>query len=238
MSKQPDACALLEVAGIQRPAIGFYDTPDPTPHAPFMEPRHCLFEAFDAWMHGQSIHLSEDDFSCDGAGYWLCGAQTRSMEELIDFLVDREGLKESKEKMRSWVEFNRPYQQENDHIVLGPLVAEAYPWLKTVTFFVDPDQLALLLTGAQYNHEPSHGSPVVAPFGSGCMQLAPLFEDLSKPQAMIGATDIAMRQHLPAHLQALTVTVPMFERLCALDEDSFLQKGFWKRLRRSRDLPA
>lgn len=58
------------------------------------------------------------------------------------------------------------------------------------------------------------------------------------PQAIIGATDIAMRQHLPPDILAFTVTKPMFEQLCALDTRSFLHKPFWRNLRKARGLPG
>jgi len=103
-----------------------------------------------------------------------------------------------------------------------------------VTFFANPDQLALLAIGAQYESAPSDPPPVIAPFGSGCMQLVGVFADLDEPQAAIGSTDIAMRQHLPPDVLAFTVTKPMYERLAALDERSFLTKPFWKRLRAAR----
>jgi hypothetical protein len=74
----------------------------------------------------------------------------------------------------------------------------------------------------------------IAPFGSGCMQLVSLFEDLSIPQAIVGATDIAMRRYLPPEILAFTVTVPTFERLCALDRESFLYKPFWENLQKAR----
>ena len=64
-----------------------------------------------------------------------------------------------------------------------------------------------------------------------------LFDELSIPQAMIGATDIAMRQYLPPDTLAFTVNKPMFEQLCLLDERSFLYKPFWQNLRKARGLP-
>jgi hypothetical protein len=76
----------------------------------------------------------------------------------------------------------------------------------------------------------------VAPFGSGCMLLLP-FDDVDIPQAAIGAVDMAMRHFLSPELLTLVTTKPMFERLCSLDERSFLYKGFWAKLRRSRGLP-
>jgi hypothetical protein len=70
------------------------------------------------------------------------------------------------------------------------------------------------------------------------MQLITLFADLERPQAMIGATDIAMRKHLPLDLLALTAIKPLYEQLCALDERSFLAKPFWKQLRQARVLAS
>jgi hypothetical protein len=70
------------------------------------------------------------------------------------------------------------------------------------------------------------------------MELLPLFEDLTVPQAIIGATDIAMRRYLPPHILAFTVTKPMYERLCALDERSFLYKQFWGDLRKARKVDS
>jgi hypothetical protein len=68
------------------------------------------------------------------------------------------------------------------------------------------------------------------------MELYP-FKDPEIPQAAIGATDIAMRQHIPPDILAFTVTRPMFKQLCALDKRSFLYKPFLKRLRKARGLP-
>ena len=72
--------------------------------------------------------------------------------------------------------------------------------------------------------------------------MAALFSNFNPeiPKAIIGGTDIAMREHLPADILALTVNKPMYRQLCELDENSFLYKSFWKRLRKARgeDLPA
>lgn len=76
--------------------------------------------------------------------------------------------------------------------------------------------------------------PVIAPFGSGCMQLVSLFENLDEPQAIIGATDMAMRKYLPYDILAFTVTRKMFERLCALDRNSYLEKRFLSDLMKNR----
>jgi hypothetical protein len=136
--------------------------------------------------------------------------------------------------MNQWLDHCQPYQPQHPHLFIGRLRPELYEYLKTVTFFANPDQLGALMLGAQYHAAPPDPTPVIAPFGSGCMQLVSLFEELDVPQAMVGSMDIAMRQHLPPEIIAFTVTKPMFERLCALDERSFLYKPFWERLQKAR----
>ena len=54
------------------------------------------------------------------------------------------------------------------------------------------------------------------------------------PRAVIGATDMAMREHLPYDILAFTVNKPMYRQLCELDENSFLHKHFWARLKSKR----
>jgi hypothetical protein len=136
--------------------------------------------------------------------------------------------------MNRWLDASPPYRREHENLLVGPLRADQYRYLKTVTFYVNPDQLALLAIGAQYESAPEDPPPVIAPFGSGCGQMVGVFKDLGVAQAAIGSTDIAMRQYLPPDVLAFTVTKPMYERLAALDERSFLTKPFWKRLRAAR----
>jgi len=161
---------------------------------------------------------------------------TRSREDFVRFLVDNEGLKSSHDLMNQWLDHRKSYKPEHPHLLIGPLREDQYKHLKSVTFYANPDQLGVLILGAQYNSAPSDPLPVIAPFGSGCMQLVSLFEDLGAPQAIIGATDIAMRRYLDSELIAFTVTKPMFEQLCGLDDRSFLHKRFWRNLREARGI--
>jgi hypothetical protein len=241
MKQQPDVSLLAQMALLDQPVIGFYDTPGveafPARKIPSARGHTCTFAYYKVWRDGGYVHLNADHFGCGGAGYWLCGQPGRPREAFIRFLVDEEGLKADGALMDQWLDAQAPYRQEHPHIVIGPLRADQYHYLKTVTFFVNPDQLSLLMIGAQYHAAPSDPAPVLAPFGSGCLLLAAAFPDLKVPQAVIGATDIAMRQYLPPDMLAFTVTKPMFERLCSLDENSFLFKPFWEKLRRARGLP-
>lgn len=138
--------------------------------------------------------------------------------------------------MEKWIDSSRPYQATYPHILIGPLKKDQWDYAKSVTFFVNPDQLSTLMIGAQYKSSPEDATPVIAPFGSGCMKLLP-FKNLNNPQAAIGATDIAMRKYLSPDILTLTVTKPMFKQLCELDERSFLYKGFLQNLRKARGLP-
>jgi len=237
---QPDSSTLLEIVDIKTPLIGFYDAPDTTPFSPLVSPsagrRACTFSFYKPWLNNKTLHLTKDNCGCRGANRWIFNCETWPRKDFIEFLVDDEGLKASHELMDQWLDFNRPYQPEHENILIGPLREGQYQYLKTITFYVNPDQMSLLMLGAQYNSSPKDATPVLASFGAGCMQLVPLFENLDVPQAMVGATDIAMRQYLPPDILAFTVTKPMFEQLCALDERSFLYKPFWQRLKKARGI--
>jgi hypothetical protein len=231
--QQPDPTYLLEMTGIDYPLVGFYDVPEYMSFEPIRETTTCVFAYFKQWMKGGSIWLSQKSHGCGGAGKWLCSVQTRSRESYIKFLAEEEGLKANHELMGLWLDAEKPYQPQHEYLVLGPLRKDQYAHLQSVTFFVNPDQLSILSIGAQLHSKPGE-RPVIAPFGSGCMQVVSLFEDLNQPQAIIGATDMAMRKYLPPHILAFTVTRPMFEQLCSLDRDSYLEKRFLFDLMKAR----
>jgi len=231
----PNPKRLMTSLDIKAPLIGFYDAPDPALFEPLVVPkeRDCVYCQYKNWLDGKTLHITKDRYGCGGAGHWMWGIQLRSKKEFLEFLVDGEGLKASRELMGKWIDASRPYQAEHPHLFLGPLKERAWPFVKTITFLVNPDQLSALTIGAQYHSSPEDPPPVIAPFGSGCSQLLP-FKDLAIAQASIGATDIAMRQHLPPDILTLTVTRRMFRQLCELDERSFLSKPFLQRLRKAR----
>ncbi len=232
----PDPSRILATLSITTPVIGLYDAPDPRPFAPLVEPgaRQCVFASLKRWQEGKTLHLTREKHGC-GAGH-LLGVDMRPREDMVRFLCDEEGLRASHELMDLWLEATGHYEPGHEHLLIGPLRADQYEYLRTVTFYVNADQLASLCTGATYYSKPSDPAPIIAPFGSGCMQLISLFEDLDVPQAMIGATDQAMRKHLEPWMLAFTVTRPMFELLCRWSEDpgSSLHTGFLRTLITSR----
>lgn len=235
--KQPNPDILSQRIDLTIPLIGFYDAPDPKSFAPTVipDPGECVFAFYGNWLNGETLHITKHHYGCGGAGRWMCGISPRPKEAFIIFLVDDEGLKSSHKLMERWIDSKSPYQASHPHLMVGPLTEDQWTYIKSVTFFVNPDQLSTLMIGAQYESSPEDPPPVIAPFGSGCMELLP-FEDPSIPQAAISTTDIAMRQYIPPDILGFTVTKSMFARLCALDERSFLFKPFLQRLRKSRGL--
>ena len=238
--RQPDPGALLAALELERPLIGLYDAPDPAPFAPLVEPGggrdggRCVFEFYARWLEGKTLHLTPERFGCGGAGRALCGVVTRGRDDYIDFLWGDEGLRASRELMAGWFDNSPVYRSEHGNILIGPLKTDLSGYLRSVTFWVNPDQLSVLQIGAYYHHAWGDPAPVGAPFSSGCGQLVATFDDLERPQTVIGATDVAMRDQLPRDVLAFTVTVPMFEWLCALDESSFLYRPFLRDLRAAR----
>lgn len=233
---KPDPTKLLAIAGIKNPLVGFYDVPDPKPFEPFARPKRCFFSCYENWLKGESICISENDSGCRGSGYWVGGVEFTTRDNFAKFLTEKEGFKSSQKLMKQWLDNQKPYRIEHGYVVIGPLKDEQYDNLRTITFFVNPDQLSLLLLGTEYQNASVNVNPTLTAFGSGCGQLAALFGDFDPdiPKAIIGATDIAMRQHLPPDILALTVNKPMYRQLCELDNSSFLYKPFWKTLRKAR----
>lgn len=238
---QPDPTNLLSILEISNPLIGFYDTPEKSLFEPFTVVRPCLFSCYQGWMQGESTCLSEQNvktIQCPGAGYWNCNVATVPSEDVAHYLAVQEGLKASPDLMCQWLASQLPYKKKHDYIVIGPLRMEQYEYLKTITFYVNPDQISLLITGAEYHNASASYHPVTAAYGSGCGQLAAVFDDFDTPKAVIGGTDIAMRPYLPCDTLAFTVTKPMFEQLCLLDEKSFLHKSFWNNIKQARVQPS
>ena len=237
---QPDPTRLLEELALDRPLVGAYDAPEPDAFAPLVAPTAgtgrgpCVFHYYRRWLAGETLHLTAEAFGCGGCGRAFFGVPAREREDFIDFLWGDEGLRASRELMAAWIDNAPTYRPEHGHVLLGPLKPALARYLKTVTFWVNPDQLSVLQHGAYHHHAWGDPDPVTVPFGSGCLELVATFRDLEAPQAVIGGTDIAMRGDLPRDVLAFTVTVPLFAQLCALGDESFLGKGFLERLRKTR----
>ena len=233
---QPDVSAVLKRLSITEQPIGFYDAPDPAPFKPLVVPGsgQCVFASLKKWREGKTLHLTREKPGCGGG--ILLGVGGMSREEQVAFLCDEEGLRADRELMNLWLDSAKSYRPAHEHLLIGPLRADQYEYLRSVTFYVNADQLAVLCMGASYYSRPDDVPPVLAPFGSGCMQLITLFDDLDLPQAIIGATDHSLRNNLEPWMIAFSVTRPMFERLCRWGDDSrsSLHSGFTDKLIQAR----
>lgn len=233
---QPDPSLILQRLSITQPLIGFYDAPDPAPFSPLVTPgpRQCVFAAIKKWRQGKTLHLTREKHGC-GGGH-LFGIDTMPRDRMVEFLCGEEGLRATPELMNLWLDSAKSYHPQHEHLLIGPLRPDQYEYLRTVTFYVNADQLAVLSMGASYYSRPDDPEPVVARFGSGCMQLTTLFDDLDVPQAIIGSTDHSIRRHLEPWMLAFTVTRPMFELLCRWADDprSSLHTEFTDSLIRAR----
>ncbi len=178
-----DTTDLLETAVIKTPLVGFYDVPDPKPLEPFARPKHCFFSCYDNWLKGESICPSKNNPTCNGGGYWVSGVEFTSLDDLADRLTQREGFKSSPELMKEWLDHQKPYRMQHQYVVIGPLRDEQYEYLKTITFFVNPDQLSLLLLGTEYRNATLNTHPAFTAFGSGCGQLAALLTGIASRSA-------------------------------------------------------
>lgn len=236
LDPSPDPSPILEILSICEPLIGIYDAPDPEAFAPLVEPhgRECVFAARRRWQRGLTLHLIRERHGC---GAWqLLGLKERSRQGMVDFLCGQEGLRATPELMSQWLDATKSYEPVHGHLLIGPLRPDQYDYLRAVSFYVNPDQMAVLFAGAVYYQQVGEVDPVIAPFGSGCMQILSLFDDLEVPQAIIGALDQAMRKHLEPCMLTFTATKPMFERLCRWADDprSSLHTGFLRDLVRAR----
>ena len=227
--------AFCAAAGITARPVGVYDAPDPEPFAPLVPLKRCILEHYADWQRGTTLVLDADSRGCPGCSYWLSGIGRLPKEALVDFLTSKEGLRENAALTEAWLDAHPVSAPSHGRLLIGPVRPELARYLKTVTFFVAPDALSVLHYGAHYHAHPDDPVPVLAPFGPGCGLMLSLFPDLGRAQAVIGATDLAMRQHLPPDLLSFTVTVPMLARLLSLDDGrSFLEKPFLRELRRAR----
>lgn len=143
---QPDPTYLVEKIGLKVPLVGFYDAPDARAFEPLVASelgkRACVFTFYKQWLAGKTLHLTKDNCRCPGAGHWLFGVVTRSREDFVRFLVDDEGLKASHDLMNQWLDHRKGYKPEHPHLLIGPLRQDQddeYEYLKSVTFYVNPD---------------------------------------------------------------------------------------------------
>ena len=108
--------------------------------------------------------------------------------------------------------------------------------IKSVTFFVDPDQLSALVILA--NHTDPQRENVGVPWAAGCQVIGIYgYRELERehPRALIGMTDISarytVRASLGKNLMSLTAPWPRFLEMERNVDSSFLHRQTWRDLR-------
>ena len=107
--------------------------------------------------------------------------------------------------------------------------------IKSVTFFVNPDQLSALVILA--NYADAGEDNVIIPWGAGCQAIGVMsYRELTRehPRAVVGLTDISARKTVRGSLgrdaMSFTAPWPVFEKMEANVEGSFLQRETWRAL--------
>jgi uncharacterized protein (DUF169 family) len=101
-----------------------------------------------------------------------------------------------------------------------------------VVFLARPDVLSGLFTLA--NFDASDPQAVIAPFCAGCASIVqyPYVEGRStRPRAVLGMFDVSARPYVPAETLSFAAPWPLFERMVANMEESFLITDSWKKVR-------
>jgi len=108
--------------------------------------------------------------------------------------------------------------------------------IKSVTLFVDPEQLSALVVLANYTDPDLEN--VAVPWGAGC-QIMGIFAyrelERAHPRALVGMTDLSARLNVRASLVrnvlSFTMPWPLFVKMEQNVEGSFFQRRTWQELR-------
>lgn len=229
---------LMTKLRLTTPLIAVYDAPPSEAFAPMgdPEPETCCFAFYDRWLAGETLVLRKGGVGCKGA-YRALGLEKGDPEMVAHLISDGvgaprgEGLRASPDIARAHVEAGTTPVPASESVLVGPLRVSQWDAVRSVTFLVDPDRLAAVMTLAGYW---SPDDVVSAPFGSGCSFLWKSLGEGGEPRAVIGGTDVAMRRFLPTAILTLTVSPAHFARMLTFPERSFLSLEWWNDLMDTR----
>lgn len=220
------------------PLIAVYDAEPSEAFAPMgdPEPDTCCFSFYDRWMAGETLVLLKGGEGCKGA-YRALGLEKSDSAMVAHLLTDGvgaprgEGLRATAAIAKAHLEAGVTPAPKGSSVLVGPLRPGHWDEVRSVTFLVDPDRLAAVMTLAGYW---SAEDVVSAPFGSGCSFLWKSLGEGGEARAVIGGTDVAMRRYLPTAILTFTVAPAHFERMLTFPEDAFLSREWWNDLMDTR----
>ncbi len=237
-----DVARLASKLRLETPLIAVYDSPPSDDFAPLVEAkgRVCCFAFYPAWLEGRTVvfRRGRNDFTnpengCPGA-HRAFGLEATYPSFMAHFLTDGvgapsgEGLKATPEIAQAFLDRTQPVRLSGDAVLVGPLRLLQWKRLRSVTFLVDPDRLAGVLTLAGFWS--ADNDLVAAPFSSGCGQIWRCLGEYDRDRPIIGCTDLAMRKYLPAEIMSVTVSPERFARMLSVPDGSFLDRDGWNEL--------
>ena len=247
MAPSPEAIErIVAKLDLKVPPIAVYDCPVGEEFEPTIAAsgRACCFAYYDRWLEGKTLVIRKSGGGFANPTDGCPGAQSAFglSEEyppfMAHFLTDGvgapmgEGLKATPELAQEFIDSTKRPRLSQDELLIGPLRPEQWRHVLSVTFFVDPDRLAGVMTLAGYWS--SDPQMTVAPFSSGCGMILRSLGELDGDRAIIGCTDLAMRKYVPPEILSLTVSPQRFEKMTTVPEGSFLDKTWWNDLLKAR----
>lgn len=212
--------------------------------------RICLVPLFRSAANGNTIALTEETCTCAGGAVGLCrgdaftrrnhrtcellstGMTSKSPNDLPKHLQHGERFFKSPEVVQRWKD-SLPYVDDPaKYTIFKPLAGFAKDNPPAIVlFFVNPDQLSVLLIMSGY----SRGSAfnVMAPFSAACQSILFAYNEIGKeePKAIMGGFDIAQRHSLPKEILTLTMPYQLFEEIEDGIDEGCLTTAAWKKIK-------
>ena len=199
----------------------------------------CVIGNLPRAMKGRPLYLGTATIGCPGGRRYL-GFSQELMPGFEHFLscgipgkMAGERYKKSPDLVMELMKHHPPMEAPAQWIVFkrwDVLGAEDQP--AAVIFLARPDTLSGLFTLANFDAADPYA--VIAPFCAGCASIVqyPYLEGRSaRPRAVLGMFDVSARPFVPADTLSFAVPWPLFTRMVANMEESFLITDSWKKVR-------
>lgn len=154
------------------------------------------------------------------------------MDQMVDFLLNVEKFKKTKEQVLGMAAANPPLPAQGKYLIFkrwDTLTEADDP--KVVSFFCTPDTISGLHTLANFDTIGTHG--VISPFGSGCDSIigfAMKELESDKPKAVIGLFDPPARACVKPNLIGFSIPWPKFVTMLENMDDCFLNTYVWEKI--------
>jgi uncharacterized protein (DUF169 family) len=192
----------------------------------------CIFSQLAPVRLGKPRAFNQDNFGCWGASGLFGFVPSEVDDNMVDFLINVERFKKSKEHVVGMFEANPPLQTQGKYLIFKrwDLLSKADE-PQVVLFFCNPDAIGGLHALANFDTMGPHG--VIAPFGSGCDSLVGFaMKELKsdEPKAVIGLFDPPARACVKPNLLNFSIPWPKFVTMFENMDDCFLNTYVWEKI--------